>query len=328
VKVLVVTNMYPTPAQPAFGVFVQDQVESLRRLGIEVDVLFMNGRRNRLNYLAGYPRLWRQLQRERYDLVHAHYIFAGLVARAQWSCPVVLTHHGPEVFLTWEAQVCRLATRWFHSVIVVSEEMRQKLGLERAYVIPCGIDMKRFQPQPQAQCRVALGLPQDKQLVLWAGEHQRPEKRFELVAQAIDLLRVRRDDVELVLLSGRPHTLVPQYMNAADALVLASDAEGSPMVVKEAMACNLPVVATPAGDVREVIGGTEGCFVTSQDPAEIAAKLEAALAFGRRTDGRRAVAPLELGAISRRIIDVYRDTLAAHGRRDVALDPARGGWHR
>lgn len=314
-KVLVVTNMYPTPDRPHFGIFVQEQVNSLRRLGVEVDVLFLNGKASKLNYLKGFARLWKRLREEEYDLIHAHYIFAGLISRAQRRLPVVLTHHGPEVFMTWQAHVCRLFTRWFESVIVVSQEMKEKLGVEGAYVIPCGIDTASFRPAAAPDLRADLRLPRDKKLVLWAGEHQRPEKRYEIVVQAMQMLKQRLPDVELVLLSGRDHSLVPNYMNACDVLVLTSDAEGSPMVIKEAMACNLPVVSTRVGDVAEVIGSTEGCYICSQEPADVAEKLESALNRGGRTDGRRAIADLDLDAISRRIIDVYRDTLAARGRK-------------
>ena len=158
-----------------------DQVKSLRRIGVEVDVFFMNGRKNKLNYLAAYPRLWNQLRKNRYDVVHAHYIFSGLVARAQWQAPVVLTHHGPEVFMTWERHVCKAATRSFHKVIVVSEEMKERLGDEDAIVIPCGVDLDRFSPVDKLEARRQAGLPPDKQLVPWAGELFRPEKRSESV---------------------------------------------------------------------------------------------------------------------------------------------------
>lgn len=313
-RVLVVTNMYPRPEAPSHGVFVGDQVESLRRLGVEVDVLFMNGRANKLNYLWAYPRLWNAMRKKRYDVVHAHYIFSGLVARAQWGAPVVLTHHGPEVFMTWERHLCRLATLWFHKVIMVSQEMVDRLGYEGAAVIPCGVDLERFAPMPQDEARRRTGLPPDKKLVLWAGEYFRPEKRYEIVEEAMRLLTAEDTGVELVLLSGRPHAGVPAYMNAADVLLLTSDAEGSPMVVKEAMACNVPVVSTAVGDVADVIGSTDGCHITSQDPRDVVEKLKLALAFGRRTNGREAVRHMELDEISRRIIAVYEEAIASRQR--------------
>jgi glycosyltransferase involved in cell wall biosynthesis len=311
--------MYPTADRPHFGIFVREQVESLRALGVEIDVLFMNGKESKLNYLRAFTRLWKQLDKRDYDLVHAHYILAGVVARAQRRVPVVLTHHGPEVFMTWQAWVSRALTGSFESVIVVSREMKTKLGAANAHVIPCGVDMERFQPRPMEECRRELGLPLDKRLVLWAGEHTRPEKRFELVQQAMDRLRSVRPEVELVLLSNKPHDVVPAYMNACDTLVLTSDAEGSPMVVKEAMACNLPVVSTAAGDVAEVIGRTAGCYVTRQNPTEIAWKLSLALERGARTEGRSAVGYLGLDSIGERVLAVYKQTIAASKRAQAPV---------
>ena len=269
----------------------------------------MNGRANKLNYLAAYPRLWRQLRTKKYDVIHAHYIFSGLVARGQIGTPVVLTHHGPEVFMTWERHVCRVATPWFDKVIMVSQEMVDRLGYEKSFVIPCGVSFERFKPVPKEEARAHLGLPQDKKLVLWAGEPFRPEKRWDIVEETMRRLKSEDPDVDLLLAAGRPHDDVPLYMNASDVLLLVSDAEGSPMVVKEAMACNVPVVSTATGDVAAVIGGTEGCHITTQDPADVVARLKLALAFGRRTTGREAVSHMELDAISRRIIAVYEDAI-------------------
>lgn len=320
-RVLKVTNMYPTDDRPNFGVFVSQETESLRRLGVDVDVLFVDGQANRLNYIAAYPRFWKRLLQNEYDLIHAHYVFAGLIALAQRGNPLVVTHHGAEVFESWEAPLCRLFTRWFDSVIVRTEEMWTKLGVKEAHVIPGGIDLERFSPQPQEACRARLGLPAGRKLVLWAGV-DRPDKRYQLAVEAMERLSPAYRDAMLVKLSGRPHELVPIYMNACDMLLLTSESEGSPNVVKEAMACNLPVVGTSVGDVPQLIGATEGCYVTGHKAADIARKIERALAFGRRTDGREAVAYLAMDRISERIIDVYEQTLAAAGRRDVERTPS------
>ena len=320
-RVLKVTNMYPTDDRPQFGIFVRQETESLRSLGVDVDVLFTDGQASKLNYLRGYRQLWQRLRKREYDLVHGHYIFGGLIARAQTRYPVVITHHGPEVFMTWEKYPCRLFTRWFDTVIVRTEEMRRRLGIKDAHIIPGGINMDLFQPRDKQDCRAQLELPPDKRLVLWAGE-RRGEKRFGLASTAMSILQEQVPDAELVPLSGMPHTNVPDYMNACDALVLTSEAEGSPNVVKEAMACNLPVVATDVGDVREIISHTAGCYVCRMEPADVASKLQSALALGGRTTGREAVRHLELDAVSRRIIDVYEQTLFASGREQATLAPA------
>jgi glycosyltransferase involved in cell wall biosynthesis len=302
--------MYPCPEMPSFGTFVEKQVDSLRKEGLEVDVFFFNGRASRWNYLWSFPRLWARLLTHRYDLLHAHYVFSGIVARAQLLRPVVLTQHGPEVFgPTYQAPLCRWVNPLMDRVITVSEEQRVRGRLNKGTVIPCGIDFDLFKPMPLEETRRELGLPMDRKLILWAGEYFRPEKRFEVVQKSIELLRKEEPDVELVLVSGKPLNEVPKYMNACDVLLLVSDGEGSPMVVKEAMACNLPVVSVPVGDVADVIGDTEGCFICSQDPRDVAEKLRLALSRGQRTDGREKIGHLEIGNIARRIIEVYEDLI-------------------
>lgn len=308
-RVLVVTNMYPSAGNPSSGVFVEDQVESLRKIGVEVEVFMVEGQKNRLNYATGVPQLWNHLLLNKYDLLHAHYVFSGVVARAQWRHPVVLTHHGYEVFTSWEANLCRRVTPWFDQVLVMSQEMKDRLGYPKAQVIPCGVDLERFRPLPREQARTALGLPQEKKLVLWAGDPQRREKRIDLVQAATALMREEDPLVELVLLSGKPHDDVPMYMNACDVLLLVSNAEGSPMVVKEALACNLPIVSTPVGDVPSLIGETTGCYICTQEPGDIAEKAKLVLNELKRICGRGAVKHLSLDSTARRVLGVYEEVL-------------------
>jgi teichuronic acid biosynthesis glycosyltransferase TuaC len=308
-KVLIVTNMYPIPEMPFFGTFVKEQVESLRKEGIELDVLFVNGSKNTLNYLWAFPRLWARLLTRRYDLIHAHYVFSGIIARAQFLYPVVLTHHGSQVFQGWQAPVCRMVTRFMDRTIVVSHEMKERGQLEKSTVIPCGVDFELFKPKTRQEARQELKLPQDKKLVLFVGEYYKRNKRWDIAQASVKLLKEKGPDVELVLVSKKPLDVVPGYMSACDVLVLVSDSEGSPMVIKEAMSCNLPIVAVPVGDVSEVISGTEGCYLCSQDPRDVAEKLELALKRGKRTNGREKIAHMEIGAISRRIISVYENLL-------------------
>jgi len=308
-RVLVLTNMYPVPDMPAFGTFVRDQVVALRKEGVDIDVFFVNGRKNKLNYLWGIFRLWVWLLSHRYDLIHAHYVFSGILARMQFLLPVVLTHHGHEVFMSWQHVSVRIITRLVDKVIVVSQEQRQKLGHKKIAIIPCGIDFDFFKPMSHERARRKLNLPSEKKLVLWAGESFIPEKRIDLVQQAVAQLKKRDPSVDLVLVSGQPHEVVPMYMNACDVLLLVSDGEGSPMVIKEAMACNLPIVACPVGDVTEVISGTEGCYLCSQNPSDIVEKLALVLNQPKRTKGRKMVKQMEQSCIAKRIIAVYQEVL-------------------
>ena len=310
--------MYPCPDMPAFGTFIRNQVENVRQQGVDIDVLFFNGRKSRLNYLWAFPRLYARLLTRRYDLIHANYVFSGVVARAQFLYPVVLTHTGAQVFRGKQAPLCRWISGLVDRVIVRSQEMKEKLGCQAAEIIPAGVNMDLFKPLPQRECRESLKLPMNKKLILWAGEYFRPEKRFDIVQKAVPLVQQKIPEAELVLATGLPQHLVPVYMNACDVLLLVSDAEGSPNVVKEAMACNLPIVSVPAGDVSDVIANTDGCFLCSQDPQDVAGKLVSALAWGKRTNGREKIGHLEIGYISQRIISLYQDLLAKKRGRGLA----------
>jgi teichuronic acid biosynthesis glycosyltransferase TuaC len=320
-KVLIVTNMYPVPGMPFFGTFVKEQVESLRNQGVHVDVLFVNGKKSKLNYLWAFPRLWARLLTRRYDLIHAHYVFSGIIARAQFLYPVVLTHHGEQVFRGWQSPICRFVTKFMDRTIVMSDEMKKRGRLNKSIVIPCGVDFELFKPMPRLQMREELNLPQDKKLVIFAGQNDVPVKRWDIVLASTEKLKEKVPDAELVLVSKKPLNVVPKYMSACDVLILVSDGEGSPMVIKEAMACNLPIVSVPVGDVPEVISGTDGCYLSSQEPRDVAEKLAMALNWGRRTNGREKMAYLEIGSISRRIMAVYQQVIEEKGKGRWKLSP-------
>ena len=316
VRVLVVTNMYPTETMPAFGVFVHEQVASLRKRGIDVDVLLVNGKESRWNYARGPLQIARKLREARYDLIHAHYVFSGIMARAQLRCPVVVSFHGAGEMYSWVGWLCKMLAPFVDAFTVTSKEHAGQLGRRDAHVIPCGIDIEMFRPMSREDARRQLGLPQDRPLALFAAD-LRPEKRIDVARAAIALLQRQGSPVELVVVTGRPHSDIPLFMNACDALVLTSDSEGSPQVVKEAMACNLPIVSVDVGDVAEVIEGTQGCAICSRTPEDVAARLGEVLVWGGRTDGRDRVAHLSLNRTAERIIDLYRQVISRRERSEA-----------
>jgi len=311
-RVLVVTNMWPHEAEPSFGTFVAQQVAALRRRGVEIDVLFINGKRSRWNYLLGIPRLWRALLRHRYDLLHAHYVFSGWVARMQLACPVVVSFHGGPEITGYQGVLSRILARLVDGCTVPGQKDKARLRWPAARVVPCGVDLERFSPRPRDEARRRLGLALEDRLVLFVGE-ARVEKRLDLIEAAVGLVQAEDPRVVLLKVSGQPHELVPWYMNAGDVLVLASDIEASPVVIKEAMACNLPIVSTDVGDVREVLGDTEGCFLCEHTSEDMAAKIRAALAWGRRTRGRERVSHLQVADEVEGILQLYGAALKGRG---------------
>ena len=310
-RVLLVTNMYPSPRRPHFGTFVHDEVEALRKLGVEMDVFFADGQRRTLNYLTGMAGVFgRSLARRRYDVVHAHYVFSGVMARCQARWPLVLTLHGSEVAVGWTPPLSRWIARLSDWVIVTSPRVLDDLGMNLPHVsvIPCGIDLDLFTPGEQAAARARLDLPLDRKLVVFVGE-PRPEKQVHLLAGAVARLQAAGQPVDLVIASGQPHERMPLFMQAADVLGLTSSYEGSPMVIKEAMACNLPIVATDVGDVAQVIGGTAGCYLCAPTVESVADNLAQALAFGGRTEGREHIRHLSGDGAARQVLAVYREVM-------------------
>jgi len=315
-KVLVVANLYPHPGAEYFGTFVYDEVQALRKLGVGVDVFYVNGKVSKLHYLRAIPPFLRHVRARPYDLVHMHYGLTGLVACWQRRVPLVVTLHGIEVVIPGVAFISRMCARRAAALIVTSRWVAEHVPRPPDAIIPPGVDFDLFRPMDQAEARRALGLPQEKKLVLFAGQ-PRPEKRVPVIRAAVQRLQDEGWNVEFVMASGQPHERIPIYMNAADVLVLISEVEGSPMVIKEAMACNLPIVTRDLGDTREIIGDTEGCFFCDGSVEGTARAIAQALQFGRRTTGRERVRHLSQEAMARRVREVYERVRRSRKTRGI-----------
>jgi glycosyltransferase involved in cell wall biosynthesis len=323
IRVLVVTNMYPSPDRPAYGNFVREQVESLRALGVVPRVLFIDGRTSRAEYVRATARV-RHAVRGAFDLLHAHYGLTGFFAVLQSRLPVVITFHGDDLLgtpgvdgrPTAKSRAVRMLARWAaaraRTNVVVSRELFDALpageARRRAHVLPMGVDLARFSPVPRAEACCALGLDPGRRRVLFAADPALAGKRFALAEAAVRHLG-RDGAVELRVANGQPPERMPLEMSACDALVLTSMHEGSPMVVKEALACGLPIVSVDVGDVAERIRGVAGCRVVHPEAGSIAAALGEVLCAGARTDGRRVIEPLAIGRVAEELVAIYRSVL-------------------
>ena len=317
-RVLVVTNLWPTEADPGYGSFVKAQMESLRPLGVEYDVLFIDGRRSRWNYLRTIGELRRRLRAARYDLIHAHFGLSGWVARCQLRFPVLVSFMGDDVLgrpkrngrITLYGRFLQIAgyalARIIPAVIVKSRPMKEKLHLDSAQVIPNGVDLELFCPIARGEARRALGLEGKKKFVLFPYNPAEELKRYDLIQAAVARAREKIPELEILHARRVPRARMPLYMNAADVLVLASMFEGSPNAVKEAMAVNLPVVTVDVGDTADLIGPTEGCYLVPRDAAAIAEKIVEVCRRGSRTRGREWIARLAMESVAQQVIEVYR----------------------
>jgi len=331
IRVLMITSEWPTPDRPGrTSTFIKRQAEFLQAAGVKVDVFHFTSAMRPANYLRAWVRVRRHTTGNQYDLAHAQFGQSGLVALPK-RLPLVVTFRGddlqgivgPGLRITPAGKVLRSLSRAVaraaDACIVVSEHMKQFLPPSvHAHVIPSGLDFDQFRPIPRDEARAHLGLPLHQRLVLFVGNPALERKRYPLARAAVDILN-RTLPVELKVAWGVWHKDIPFLMNACDALVFTSMQEGSPNAVKEALACNLPVVSVPVGDVAQRIGGVAGCeLCPDEEPESIAAALERVLRRGTRAAGRAAVQDLDERRLAQQVITVYRSVL---GRTDGAQPP-------
>jgi len=328
-RILTVTNMWPSAERPHWGAFVKSQVDSLVAAGVQTTLYEIEGWRGSAAYLKAVHRLPRLARSCGADLVHAHYGLSGVAAMGV-KLPLVVSfcgddllgRPGPDGGLTLKSRaLARLSARAAYradGVIVKSEEMRRVIArVPDVQVIPNGVDLSRFRRQPRQAARAALGWPPAGQVLLFPANPEEPRKNFAL-AQAVERrLRQRGMDVRLETMYGKPQSLIVQAMNAADVLLLPSFHEGSPNAVKEAMACDLPVVAAPVGDVEERLRDCWPSAVAERTEEAFCEATARVLGAGRRSNGRALIQKdLSLEAVAKRIIEVYEKALA---RRRAAL---------
>ncbi len=329
-RLLVVTSEWPLEGTKwdISGIHVYDQVEDLRRRGITVDVLHFRGKKNPFRYLVSMLKLRRRLEWG-YDLIHAHHGQAGLVALAQRSLPVVVTFHGSDlqgikdkhgkdVFIgKLLTRISRNVARRADAVILVSSHLADSIPGVPFHLLPAGVDLDLFRPVEKVTARAELGFDVQRLLVLFVGNPNRPEKRYGLAKAVCDKVRAQLPGVELVTVHDCHHTVMPKYMNACDLLLCTSSSEGSPVAIREALACNLPVVSVDVGDIARQIGDVEGCEVSETDDIEdIARHTLAVLTRGRRLlDGRERAELSDGGHIAERLIEVYDAVLSSSHTR-------------
>lgn len=288
---------------------VYNQGESLKKAGLYVDYFTINGK-GWLGYFKHLLPLIRVIETGEYDIIHAHYSLCGFLATlaAARRRAIIVSLMGTFRRGTLKYFLIRLLERrrW-KEVIVKSERMKSQIGLMQAHVIPNGVNIDKFNSvNSKLSHRAALGLDPQKKIVIFVSNPERVEKNFPLCKESVAVLN--REDVELVTVYNKSHEEVASYMIAADVLMLTSFTEGSPNVVKEAMAANCPIVCTNVGDVTYLLHELPGTFIMNTfSPQEGAALLNRALDFGKRTDGLKKLISLGLteDKVASRIISLY-----------------------
>lgn len=313
-RVLVVTNITPDSGAPWRGRFVRDQVDCVRRAGVDVELFsFPVGR---LEYPRATAAIRRILRGERFDLVHAHYGLAGWCAALAGARPLIVTFHGTDVRHPITGFLSRRLVRRLDLVAAASRALFSPEGGRPALprrpgadaVLPCGADLERFRPASRAEARSRLGLDADGRYLLFPAAKGRPVKRYDRAAEV-----ARRAGAELISGEGIESERMPEWMNAADAVIVTSDNEGFGLVAVEALACDVPVVSTPVGIAPFLLGGIDGCLAAPFDADRWAEALRPHLAQDDpRVAGRGRAAWFSAPLMADRVIEAYRELVERH----------------
>lgn len=312
-KVLLVSNVYPTEdgrGTPSIRI----QKELLETLGVDIDVYPIETGNKRAYLKAALHFLALNFRKPQYDLIHAYYGLSSFAAVLQTKTPVVATFLGSDILAEGkhndrDRRFSMFGVKKSKAVIVMSEEMKRSAGREDAKVIPFGVHLADFQPQDRMAVREKLHLLPDRKYILFPWNPARLVKRYDLVEAAVKRLQEKFCETELVVIYDQQHQVIVDYMNACDVIVVASDHEGSPVAIREALACNLPVVSVDVGDVGEMIEGVDQCLLVGQNPEALAEGLEKILTIGTRSNGRKKMQAYDMMKATEQVYEIYQQVL-------------------
>lgn len=306
--------------------FVRSQYDSLEKEGLEMRLFPVVGH-GVMGYLKAVAALRRVIRQEKPDIIHAHYSVCGHVAAlACWGL-----HHKPKIVVSILGSFPTRSKKWklvrycikhvWNATIVKSQRTANQLGVP-VHIIPNGVNLDVFHPMEHTEARKVVGFEEGIKYIIWCSNpYNRPEKNWPLAEAAVKLTndKFQIANATLVAVYDKSPQEVAVYMNAADCLLLTSDSEGSPNVIKEAMACNCPIVTTNVGDVTERLEALDGCYIVEDNDCRFmdrnkaavltAEEIVKALEFGKRTDGYNRILndKLEISQIAKRIIEVYEE---------------------
>ena len=306
-RALIVTNMYPTPARPQRGSFVRDQVEALRRRDdVEIE-LFTFDTGGPAAYARAAAQLRRRYRGKRFDIVHAHFGLVAWPALLAGLGPVVVTLHGNDLFHPRSNRISRAALPFTTLPAAVSREFSRNIPgagtTRRVAVLPMGVDMQRFRPIPRQEARARLGLDPALPYLLFPHDPARPLKRFDRALAAAG-------DTRLLTLGTVPFDQVPYWINAANAVLVPSQAEGFGLSVIEAIACCVPAFGTPVGIHPVVLSDLEGAFCAPWDRDVWREALRGPLSDpDPRVDGRARAGAFSSDRMAARVVAAWRDVV-------------------
>jgi len=282
--------------------FIIDQVNAIQTHAIKCSYFIISGK-GKLGYLTNFFRLKNIINENKYTLIHAHYGLSGLLSVMQRKLPVVITFHGSDVNLKKNLILSKIAARLsFHNIIVESS-FKEKLNCKNCSLIPCGIDFQTFFPISYTQARNKYNFGNSENLILFASSFNNLIKNYPLAKRAVEISSTKP---KLIELKNYNRSEVCLLMNACDLLILTSLSEGSPQVVKEALACNLPVFSTPVGDVPIMSKNIDGIKIISYNAEEVAMEIDKFFTNKKRVSNSDKLMAYDNMYIAKQIIEIYK----------------------
>jgi len=286
--------------------FISEQGKALGNKGIDVQYFGILGTGGTA-YLSEFNKFKKEIKRFKPDLIHAHYGLSGLFANMQRKIPVITTYHGSDINLPKVLTLSRIAARLSKYNIYVSEQLAKRAKAKKKYkVIPCGVDLNVFYPIDKYEARKILDLEEKKRYILFSASCDNLIKNCSLAKAAINKLNM---DVDLIELKGYTRQEVNLLFNASDIALMTSQMEGSPQFIKEAMACNCPIVSTNVGTVKDIIADTIGCYITTFSADDVAEKIKMAFNFNGRTIGNNKIRSMDSNIVAEQICSIYKNIL-------------------
>lgn len=316
-RILIVAR-YKTAFPNHIMPFVVEQGEALRSLGNEVDYFIVEGK-GLLGYFLSRRPLMRKIKSFRPDIVHAHYGLSGMTAVLQNKVPVVTTFHNGETLGFWQNFLSSLFSLRASHMIYVAQHIYDKAFFKKKKnysILPCGVNLDECAITDHVQAREELGFDSCKKYILFGGAFENLRKNYPLLQKGIELLH--RDDIVTMEMKGLSRAQVSKILCACDLFALPTTSEGSPQALKEAMACNCPIMATDVADIKHLLGKVEGHYICTFEPENVAATLTEALGFQGRTEGRKRITELELEnwQVATRLVNIYKHILDERNRNN------------
>ena len=306
-RVLIVASGNTKAASP----FIIEQVESLKKIDIQIEYFLIKGK-GWTGYLKSLSKLKKKIKNKNFNLIHAHYGLSGLLATLQRRIPVIITFHGSDININKNYKWSFIASRLSSKNIFVHKDQPKKLKvmLNEKDIIPCGINLKIFQPKDKVALRKKLDWDQKKVYILFSSSFDKPVKNVNLAYKSTQNIK----NSELIELKNYTKIELSNLMNAADLLLVTSFSETGPLIVKEAIACNCPVVSTDVGDVKEIIVKRKNSFVTSYNPKEIEAVIKKVIKLKKPVPKNElTLQEYDLNYAAQRIKVVYQECLKNNG---------------